>query len=621
MIKKNGDDKRPRSLKQRLILFMVFCWVIPMLCVLVFMAFSYRKDIIERSEELVKKELQTITEHVAIRIEDSIMLTETPTYAGNWEEKWEAYKNDKISRSDFYQQMSVSLRQKFFVDERFQTIVFYLWEEGVPIYYSSKTGYSYNDYFENIHEEITPIMYKASSYMYLKVIDGKIFLIRNTYTTTDYQKYGTIVVELDKKSILKDINLFDKDNLLLCLGSSDEPIQIQYKDNGEKQKIITDRLLAKYDGKSSRVMHKEVEGTYLGFMVQSKHDDFHIGVIATMNHAELYTGLYEMYKIFFIVMVCFIPMLFYVFWFFREQISVPVTRLVKASRIIEKGAIGTIVSGATMPNAEFDYLMESFNHMSEQVKYLFDCAYDEIMARKDAQIAALQAQINPHFLNNTLETMNWQARMAGDTTVSKMIEALGTVLDYLMDRSERRIIRLSEELRCADAYIYIMSMRFGKRLSVSKEIDEGLLQFEVPQLILQPIIENAVLHGIKGTKTNELRIKIFHDEEKIYLQVLNNGAPLTKDEIQKIEAILKGDKSNLPEDTGKHTSIGIRNVNMRIKLVYGEAYGLKIESDETGHTVSTIEIPYEKRGEDRVSIQKKTVLEELNRTKNGENKK
>lgn len=93
-------------------------------------------------------------------------------------------------------------------------------------------------------------------------------------------------------------------------------------------------------------------------------------------------------------------------------------------------------------------------------------------------------QINPHFLNNTLEIMNWQARMSGDITICKMIESLGTVLDYHMDREDKRVIRLSEELRCADAYFYIISMRFGKRLVVERKIDNGLLQAMVPQLIL-----------------------------------------------------------------------------------------------------------------------------------------
>lgn len=160
-----------------------------------------------------------------------------------------------------------------------------------------------------------------------------------------------------------------------------------------------------------------------------------------------------------------------------------------------------------MPNLEFQYMKESFDSMSAQVRDLFVRAYDEELARKDAQIQALQAQINPHFLNNTLEMMNWQARMSGDTVVPKMIEALGTVLDYRMNRAEVREIHLTEELQCVNAYFYIMSMRFGQRLGIEKDIDENLLYIMVPPLILQPLVENAVVHGVEVLANGAIRLK------------------------------------------------------------------------------------------------------------------
>ena len=96
--------------------------------------------------------------------------------------------------------------------------------------------------------------------------------------------------------------------------------------------------------------------------------------------------------------------------------------------------------------------------------------------------------------------MNWQARMSGNLEVSSMIESLGVVLDYNMNRESKRLTTLSQELRCADAYFHIISKRFGKRLTVEKEIDQKLLSIKVPQLVLQPMIENAVVHGIERIK-------------------------------------------------------------------------------------------------------------------------
>lgn len=264
--------------------------------------------------------------------------------------------------------------------------------------------------------------------------------------------------------------------------------------------------------------------------------------------------------------------------------------MVDAAQSLEKGDIGMQVEGAPMPNSEFEVLKNSFNKMSSKIKYLFDVAYSEKLARKDAKIIALQSQINPHFLNNTLEMMNWQARMAGDVTVSKIIEALGTLLNYSMDRSNKKMIHLSEELHCVDAYCYIISMRFGKRLKIEKEIDNDLMQLEVPQLILQPLIENAVVHGVETVKSGTIWIKVYKDGQNAILRIINTGKGMSEEDIKRVAAILEG---RYEADQKRHESLGIYNVNERIKLIYGEEYGLLIEPDGEDRVVSTITLPLE----------------------------
>jgi two-component system sensor histidine kinase YesM len=267
--------------------------------------------------------------------------------------------------------------------------------------------------------------------------------------------------------------------------------------------------------------------------------------------------------------------------------------MVDAAGQLEKGDIGMQIEGRTMPNLEFEVLKTSFNQMSSEIKYLFDYAYSEKLARKDAKIIALQSQINPHFLNNTLEMMNWQARMSGDVTVSKMIEALGTLLNYSMSRENKKMINLAEELRCVDAYCYIISMRFGKRLKIEKEIDTELLQLPVPQLILQPLIENAVVHGVETVKSGTIWIKVYQQEKNAILQIVNTGKEMTKEDIERIDDILNGKYLQSQEDTGKHEALGIHNVNERIKLIYGEDYGLTIRPLNEEETASTITLPLE----------------------------
>ena len=294
------------------------------------------------------------------------------------------------------------------------------------------------------------------------------------------------------------------------------------------------------------------------------------------------------------IMLIIIPVFIYMIYFIAHHITNPMSSMIEAVNKIEQGGIGMQIEGNIMPNLEFDVLQDAFNHMSSEIKYLFDYAYNEKIARRDAKIKALQSQINPHFLNNTLEMMNWQARMAGDVTVSKMIEALGTLLNYSMDRSNRKMINLAEELRCVDAYLYIVSMRFGKRLKVEKEVDENLLQIKVPQLILQPLIENAVVHGVETVKSGTIQIKIYQDQGNNYviLQIINTGRDMSKEDMEKVDYLLNGKRNQNFAEKPDHESLGIQNVNERIKLIYGEEYGLSIKSVGEGETASTITIPF-----------------------------
>lgn len=245
----------------------------------------------------------------------------------------------------------------------------------------------------------------------------------------------------------------------------------------------------------------------------------------------------------------------------------------------------------TAKNADFLSLVDSFNAMSGRVEYYFNTVYKEKLATKDAQLAALQAQINPHFLNNTLEMMNWQARMNGDIETSRMIEALGIVLDFSMSRNNDRTVCLKEELRCADAFLYIMSMRFGQRLKVEKLVDSSLYSLQVPQLILQPLLENAIKHGIEKIGSGTIWVNIYNQEQTVCIDVINTSRQLGEQEIAHINGIIRGEHEIDRSKPGAHKSIGIYNVNRRVQLIYGDKYGLRVFLEGGNHFVSRITMP------------------------------
>lgn len=609
--KKERKQRSPGSLNRKLIGLILIFWIVPLVIIFTFMTFSYRRGMMEKTDKLLNDELNNVSSFLSLRINEAISLSQRPTYERVGETAWELYRKGSITRTDLSRRIDTSLKGKFYIDKKFDMSAFYLRGARTPLCYSSRSGISMNEFMEEADNEVQKIAAQDSSEAHVRVINGGVYIIRNMYTTTNYKKFGTLVVRLNNDKLLQGISPGMDSEVLVCINQTDSLISSRSSEQGEAKKEITDKVLKSYNT-SVRSRYIDTSSlNYKGMMLEKKYDDYHMGVIFLVEKQQIYSELYDFYRVIALVVLLMIPVIIYVIFFLKRQISKPIGLMVNASKTMMEGRFGTVVEGEQMPNEEFNYLMESFNQMSRQVEYLFDYAYDEKMARKDAKIMALQAQINPHFLNNTLEMMNWQARMSGDITVCKMIEALGTVMDYRMNRDNRSLINLAEELRCADAYFYIISMRFGKRLTLEKDIDESLLQTRVPQLILQPILENAVVHGIEQVKTGTIEIHIFHEEEFIYITVVNSGKPMTEADQERIHKILTSDPSEIEKGRGQHTSLGIRNVNERIKLIYGEQYGLSIDPLPDGKTRSTICLPYEQQEEDNREAEKIKAQKEL----------
>ncbi len=583
------------SLRRRLLFLVVVSWIVPVCIIFIFITMSYYNSIIEKTEMLMEEGLKNFTSFHSQKIDEAISISKKTSYELTIEKAWREYNDGNMNDVEFHKEVTGNLRSVYYNDKRFVMSVLYLKDNPEQIYYTSRKQKSYDNYIENVQDKAFEITNLDSSDAHIRVIGGKVYIIRNLYTTRNYIKFGTLVVELDKKRLFEG-NLLNKDYKLgYYINDTESFIAYDSTLEDDSSTFILHKIKQQYSSNTNRKIVKLEDSNFTGLLYQQKFDDYHFGAVLIADKSIIYSELKHLIHIMILILLVIIPVFIYMLYFISKHITTPMGRMIKATKEIEKGKIGTEIKGASMPNAEFSSLMDSFNRMSSEVKYLFDYAYNEKLARKEAKIIALQSQINPHFLNNTLEMMNWQARMAGDMEVSKMIEALGTLLDYSMDRTNRKLISLAEELRCGDAYLYIVSMRFGQRLRVEKEVDPELLQIQVPQLILQPILENAITHGVEKVKNGRVKVKMYREENMVILQVINTGKGMTKEDIIRVKKILAGNREGIT-GKGKHVSLGIHNVNERIKLIYGEEYGLTIEAvdiEGTEGTASTITIPYE----------------------------
>ncbi len=219
------------------------------------------------------------------------------------------------------------------------------------------------------------------------------------------------------------------------------------------------------------------------------------------------------------------------------------------------------------------------------------------ISKKEAQYLALQNQINPHFLYNTLEGIRSEAIICGLDSVAEMTEALATFFRYTISHPEN-LVSLEDELENIENYFYIQQFRFGDRLALKIEYDNGLdlarsdiLGLKLPKLTLQPLVENAIYHGIeRKIGKGHIIIKVTLTDERLIIKVSDDGIGMSKERLQSINTKLKGLSLEGREESSKG-GIALINVNDRIKLLFGEDYGLYLYSQKGAGTDIEISLP------------------------------
>jgi len=264
------------------------------------------------------------------------------------------------------------------------------------------------------------------------------------------------------------------------------------------------------------------------------------------------------------------------------RMTKPMTNIMNDLGKIERGDLSTRTAITT--DDEIGRLGISVNNMVEEMEKLIDQLVQEEKERNEIELEALHAQINPHFLYNTLNTIKWMATIQGVTSVSNAITALSKLLRISINFGND-MIRLKDEIDYVKNYIIIQKLRFNEGFTVAYDIDEDCLNAKIPKLILQPIVENAIIYGTAGENHVDIKVRAYRRGKEMFIEIEDNGAGI---EPEKIDKIL------LKKNEGKRFSkVGLNNVNQRIKHYFGEAYGLKIRSDKDKGTTIIIKLLFE----------------------------
>jgi two-component system sensor histidine kinase YesM len=394
---------------------------------------------------------------------------------------------------------------------------------------------------------------------------GRMYLVRNLLNQR-MERYGMLILGVNDAELLEPLNSLK--------NAWDAEIAVRldaYGNSGEDWDGLAPGLTD--DRKADKLLYVRLANG------EENMPDLKL----TVDRRQQYREIYEFRWMLIGVYLLLIPLLILLAVYLRKRITKPITLLSDASRRIEKGELGVTVPmhGAD----ELGQLGEAFSHMSLRLKELIDRTYKEEIELKNAQILALQSRINPHFLNNALEDINWQARIEGSETISSMVSSLSVLLNATMDRKNRRLVTLREEMEVADAYIFFVQQRFGTELTVNTQMDDLARESILPLLTVQPLLENAVEHGIAPEGGGTISIEAARAGKCLHLAIRNSSRGIGKEDRERIDAALEG------KATGNH--LGLANIVNRLRLIYGEQVGIRVDTEQPGETAVLLDIPQE----------------------------
>ncbi len=261
-------------------------------------------------------------------------------------------------------------------------------------------------------------------------------------------------------------------------------------------------------------------------------------------------------------------------------VTKPIQRLIRAMQEFEKDAAGYVyrpVEGTT----EIEALSQSYEHMVGKIQNLMNQVRQEEISLRKTELKALQAQINPHFLYNTLDAIGWLCEEERCQDAVEMVNALAKLFRISISKGHE-LITIEKEVEHARSYLKIQNFRYKNQFSYDFQIEEECLKYYCNKITLQPIIENAIYHGLdRMVDEGHIQIRIYSEGEDVIFCVEDNGVGMTEEQCRSI----------LHKEPGDNSGIGIKNVNDRIKIYFGKEYGLSIESELDEGTIVTIRMP------------------------------
>lgn len=545
-----------RSIKSRLTVYILLATVIPLLAFLVYTGLfvneGFQDSEIEASETKITWSKQYL-EQVSDQLEDIVyslhleegLLDSVDVSTNESEELEDIIKSTLYNNSNLLSKVTVVSTNSF---------------KGVSFDYENgfdSRAYFYNDLFVSPSEESFGLKF---------IYDGSDILVLHTindFTTQDLQ--GIVILKLSKDTIEELENIFGEDTNVILYTSED----VLLNESNIDASVLKDSHDSLQTLEGNYVWSERVDGLdlYISYVVP-------VSEVNAFSRAMFRVGLTIILLSFVLSAVFSIV--------FTNDITSPIISLanhMEGNDLIEyKG---------NNRYKEIDVLEHAYNNNISEINELITEKFKNEIERQNIQLRALQAQINPHFLSNTFQLIGGMALEKDANDIYEATIKMSKLVRYSM-RIEQKAVSIKEELEHIKGYLDIQKLRFGKRLNYNVSIDD-LMEFKIPKFTIQPIIENSFKYGLKKV-TRQWEITITSEvTDKTYIHIKDNGVGMNEETVKILNDMFVS--NGTPFETERPIkSVGLTNINERIKLLYGKEYGLTIKNNDVGVTV-TISLP------------------------------
>ena len=552
------------SLRFQIVFILLLCYMIPTIVLGIFARHILLGSVQKNVESALVSNAKYAWNTTVQNLDRIVALGQEAVYDEELANAWNQWRSSAISNAEFLRLSRNYLDQQFGRD-RFFTFAAFIPAGSDGLLISNPSGQSAASDFFRENEAL--VSHAAESLDTQSLFTGsgeQMCFIRNVLNLR-MENTGTLVFGLNRNQVLEPLITLQsgwKANMSLLVD--------EYGDRETDWASLPEGFTDLPQENTLRYVQSET----------GDHYDLHL--LLALNRAEQYYELYTFQNLTLLLYLLLIPILLLIVLFVRRRITRPIGMLADASRRIEAGELGVTVP--MRGGDELGDLGVAFSNMSVRLRELIEKTYRSEIELKNAQIQALQSRINPHFLNNALETINWQARMEGSETIENMVSALSVLLNATLGRKNRRVVPLREELEVAEGYIFFIQQRFGDSLIITRDIDPEAETCIVPLLTVQPVLENAVDHGIAPAGEGTIRISVRRTDNCLRMQIANTGRGLDAEDRARIDAALSGESC-------ESNHLGLANIASRLRLLFGSQAVLTVTGAPDEETVVEIMIP------------------------------